>query len=256
MKLYWQLEPSDTEEVRVLVEKHKNCAFVKCRQQRNVQGEAPTPDRASFWKQVVTCLMTTQQKSGPNAAITDFLATRPFPLAYEACVKAEDIHAFADDALRTAHRPIRWRGKKIASEVAANWGRLADESCWQETRQALERLCQNPDIETERATAEFVLRSLKGFGPKQSRNLLQSLGLTRHEIPIDSRVIAWMNKLGLNVPLSGKVLADSAFYRFVLDQIQEICDRCGVLPCILDAAIYCRADKCRWTEERVAASGW
>ena len=29
---------------------------------------------------------------------------------------------------------------------------------------------------------------LAGFGPKQARNLLQGLGLTRYEIPIDSRI--------------------------------------------------------------------
>src|SRR3712207_8726784 len=35
--------------------------------------------------------------------------------------------------------------------------------------------------------------SLKGFGPKQSRNLLQGLGLTRYEIPIDIRITRWFN---------------------------------------------------------------
>ena len=39
----------------------------------------------------------------------------------------------------------------------------------------------------ERETARWIASRLVGFGPKQSRNLLQSLGLGRYEIPLDSR---------------------------------------------------------------------
>jgi hypothetical protein len=38
----------------------------------------------------------------------------------------------------------------------------------------------------ERKCAEMINDTLLGFGPKQSRNLLQRLGLTKYEIPIDS----------------------------------------------------------------------
>jgi len=39
----------------------------------------------------------------------------------------------------------------------------------------------------------ILLQELKGIGPKQSRNLRQALGLLRYEIPIDSRIVKWLN---------------------------------------------------------------
>ena len=40
----------------------------------------------------------------------------------------------------------------------------------------------------------------KGIGPTRARNLLQSLGLTRYEIPLDSRVVRWLrDRLGWNI---------------------------------------------------------
>ena len=41
--------------------------------------------------------------------------------------------------------------------------------------------------ETEAEVADYINDTFRGFGPKQSRNILQELGLTRYEIPIDNR---------------------------------------------------------------------
>jgi hypothetical protein len=41
--------------------------------------------REDFWKQMVACLLTTQQRSGPTSAVTRFIRTAPFPLAYRTC---------------------------------------------------------------------------------------------------------------------------------------------------------------------------
>ena len=59
--------------------------------------------------------------------------------------------------------------------------------------------------ETQRSevrAADFVDDKLKGFGPRQSRNLLQGLGLTKYEIHIDGRITGWLNEFGLPVALS------------------------------------------------------
>ena len=68
---------------------------------------------------------------------------------------------------------------------------------------------------TERAVANYIEDTFKGFGPKQSRNLLQMLGLTRYEIPIDSRLITWLNPCLSPVALTSPLLGDRAFYEFV-----------------------------------------
>jgi hypothetical protein len=90
-----------------------------------------------------------------------------------------------------------------------------------------------------------------GFGPKQSRNLLQALGLTRYEIPIDTRVTAWLSDFGFPVRLSATALADPNYYDFVSRGIQALCAKCNVFPCILDAAIFAAKDGDGWTDANI-----
>lgn len=96
----------------------------------------------------------------------------------------------------------------------------------------------NSSPRLERETASFISASLKGFGPKQSRNMLQWLGLTRHKIPLDSRMIKWLNNTGFPIRLAAQGLADEAYYCFVLDGIQELCKHAKVPPCIFDVAVF------------------
>ena len=91
---------------------------------------------------------------------------------------------------------------------------------------------------------------LKGFGPKQSRNLWQTLGLTRFEIPIDSRITKWFNRFGFPLKLSANALSDPNYYDFVMDGIQEVCDASSVYPCVLDAAIFADFDQ-EWPENKL-----
>lgn len=92
--------------------------------------------------------------------------------------------------------------------------------------------------------------TIVGFGPKQSRNLLQALGLTRFEIPIDSRVTDWLNdEFNFPVRLSATALAGRNYYDFVSAGIQTLCERCRVYPCIFDAAVFALKDGDSWTNE-------
>ncbi len=90
------------------------------------------------------------------------------------------------------------------------------------------------------------------FGPNQSRNVLQSLGLTRYEIPIDSRLTDWLNEFGFPVRLSAQALGDHNYYAFVSDGIQLLCERSSVFPCVFDAAVFASSDEDEWTEDNVA----
>jgi hypothetical protein len=104
---------------------------------------------------------------------------------------------------------------------------------------------------TEVEVADYIQKKFSGFGPKQSRNLLQALGITRYEIPIDSRVTDWLNKFGFPIRLSATALSDVNYYSFISDGIQVLCMRCSVFPCILDAAIFALKDADDWTEDNV-----
>jgi thermostable 8-oxoguanine DNA glycosylase len=100
--------------------------------------------------------------------------------------------------------------------------------------------------------ADFIDERFKGFGPKQARNFLQALGLTRYEIPIDSRMTKWLNKNGFPVKLSATALADKNYYRFVSDGIQALCEKAEVLPYLLDAAVFTLSDSNQFTEEQLS----
>lgn len=91
---------------------------------------------------------------------------------------------------------------------------------------------------TERAVANYIEDTFKGFGPKQSRNLLQMLGLTQYEIPIDSRLSTWLNPCLSPVALTSPLLGDRAFYEFVQAGIQELCRQAGTVPCLFDASVF------------------
>jgi thermostable 8-oxoguanine DNA glycosylase len=99
----------------------------------------------------------------------------------------------------------------------------------------------SPSLELE--AADFNDDQLKGFGPKQARNLLQWLGLTRYEIPLDSRIMKWLRSGGFPVPLTSRALGDKRFYAFVSDGIIQLCEECEVSPCILDAAVFASYDE-------------
>ena len=94
----------------------------------------------------------------------------------------------------------------------------------------------------ERSAAAAVDEGFEGIGPKQSRNLWQSLGLTRYEIPLDSRVAKWLKKAKFPLSVSPNLLADTDYYNFVLDGVQLLCAKSNVLPCIFDAAVFASYD--------------
>ena len=117
--------------------------------------------------------------------------------------------------------------------------------------QVLNDLRRNQTAASDRKAAAFIDDNFEGFGPKQSRNLLQSLGLSRYEIPIDSRITKWLNDFGFPVRLSATGLSDRNYYNFVSSGFQQLCKEAKVLPCVLDAAIFSSFDADSWTEENI-----
>jgi hypothetical protein len=122
---------------------------------------------------------------------------------------------------------------------------------WKEISGKLEELRINQNVKTERRIAGYLQEIFKGIGPKQSRNLLQSLGLTRYEIPVDSRITKWLNLFGFPVKLTAEGLSDINYYNFISDGIQHLCKKSNLYPCVLDAAIFSSFDKQEWTENNI-----
>ena len=239
MNLLWQVEDEDISEVKDFYDEHKDNDFVVNRRKLNIEGKPPNFSPATFWKGMVGCLLTTQQRAGPTSAVSRFSGTHPFPLNYTECGRQRRLETFVRKILAD-FGGIR-RSSKIAGEVAYNF-RWLEEGGWREVQERLEKLRRSRKQASEIETADFIADNLKGFGPKQSRNLLQELGLTKYEIPIDSRITKWLNDFGFPVPLSATALSDRNYYRFVSEGMRELCDACDIYPCLLDAAIFSSYD--------------
>jgi hypothetical protein len=85
MKHAWVIEDGDIEKVKGLLDQHFASPFVRRRVERNLRDEKPLPSKNEIWLQLVACLLTTQQRSGPKSAVTRLIQTKPFPLAYDTC---------------------------------------------------------------------------------------------------------------------------------------------------------------------------
>lgn len=198
MRLTWGITDDDVRQVKTFLAQQEGDALVLHRIQNNVTAPKQAPCKSRFWQCMIACLLTTQQRSGPGSPISRLISADPFPLAYEACRTCADTGAFVFEKLKSSGG-IR-RSKRIAAEAKSNLLWLNEH--WQELETALAPLITADDPGKEREVAHFLDRHLQGFGPKQSRNLLQSLGLTKYEIPLDSRIGKWLRKFGFPLPIS------------------------------------------------------
>jgi hypothetical protein len=256
LKTDWLIEKGDTDRIRALIEEQRGNPFVRRRIEKNVSKNKPLEFRRErLWEVMLMCLLTTQQRAGPNSAVTRFCSTSPFPLGLEDCSShGNRLSHFLEKTL-TKFGGLR-RARTIGKEAEHNLKWL-NENGWNEIHTIADELSalrkekpNNKCIPVERRAANFISENLKGFGPKQSRNLWQTLGLSRFEIPIDSRITKWLNRKGFPLQLSAGALSDVNYYEFVMRGIQKLCENCEVLPCILDAAIFADFDQ-DWPEEKL-----
>lgn len=251
MELLWKVSPADVKRVRAFVSAASTDHFVASRTAINLATTKPRISKAGFWHGLVGCLLTTQQKSGPDGAVSRFMCKKPFPLSYDSCRAQRKLESFVTGTL-SSFGGIR-RSTKIGQELGVNLEML-EAGRWNEVLGRVNSLLPIATQEQEYAVAEYLDDLFLGLGPKQSRNLLQGIGVTRYEIPIDSRLTKWLNEFGFPVHLSATGLADRHYYRFVSSGIQQLCEAAGIMPCILDAAIFASFDNGRWTKHN--AGSW
>lgn len=248
MKIVWQIDPEDIAKVKEFFDRHKDNAFVKMRIATNMKDAKPAVTKELFWEVMISCLLTTQQRSGPGSSVTRFISTSPYPLRFDLCLGQADLDSFVTKVL-SEFGGLR-RSTTIGREAKVNLAYL-EGGGWHDTAEVLEKVRLHPCQETERDAARFIDDHYQGFGPKQSRNLLQGLGLSRFEVPIDSRITKWLNDFSFPVKLTANALADQNYFEFVSDGFQRLAAASGIAPCVLDAAIFSSFDGDGWTEENV-----
>lgn len=245
MDITWEINNNDINRLRDFVAQHQN-PFVAYRIEKNINRTNFKVDKDLMLKSLIMCLLTSQQRSSPNSLIGIFLRQKPFPITEENILAQNDIQNFVRTTL--LQNGLNRFINKIPTYFAANY-HLLKASNWAIMNDLINSLSGQATKETERAIADNLDDTFIGFGPKQARNFLQASGLTKFEIPIDSRITDWLNDFGFPVTLSSKPLQDKGYYHFVSDGIQLLCDNVGIYPCILDAAIFSSFDNNEWTEE-------
>ena len=119
MKLIWEIEDTDVKKVMEFYDKHKEKSFVLRRFKRNVKKGLHEFSKDLFWSAMVSCLLTTQQRSGPGSAVTRFISSEPFPLSYEICKQKQDLKYFVEATI-VEFGGIR-RAKRLAEEILYNF---------------------------------------------------------------------------------------------------------------------------------------
>lgn len=239
MQITWQIEETDIVCVHDLLDRMKDNPFVVERIRVNIENPPGRVNHDDLWNVMVGCLLTTQQRSSPSSPVSRLINEIPFPLSLSYCLSEADVAEFVWSTI-SAFGGIR-RGKTIGKEVDQNL-RWLEGGGWDGLFEFVINLKTERTPEAEREAASFVAHHMRGFGPKQSRNFWQWLGLTLWEIPIDSRITKWLNANSFPVHLSAGVLSDPNYYNFVSDGFQMLCKAGGVYPCVLDAAIFASYD--------------
>ena len=238
------------EAIKTVVADEAKSEIVRRRQNINVLEPPETFDREVFWKQMVGCLCSSNQRVGPGRPVSLFLLRDPFPLSLLTCEKQ---HAKGQGVLEFyAHQEIQRAGVnysfQIPKRLVWNLDLLQNRHGWSEMEvqsKALARIPRNAAaaecIEIERKAAHVAME-MHGIGPKQSRNLWICLGLTRYEIPLDGRVTKWFNEKQTSF-IEKKNLRRSHDYEATEDRIQSLCKEANVFPCLFDAAAFISEEK-------------
>jgi thermostable 8-oxoguanine DNA glycosylase len=244
LNINWDISQADIDKVKKVIADNEN-AFLQARQLRNVEKQNIVIDKNTIVKTMIMCLLTSQQRSGPNSTVGHFLRLSQFPITIEKLTKTNNVEVFVKDTL--IKKDLTRYVNRISSFFASNYRKIVEKN-WTLIKELEELKTADSKIK-ERNIADNLANDFKGFGPKQARNFLQALGLTKYEIPIDSRITTWLNDFGFPVTLTSSPLGDKGYYHFVSDGFQELCEKAEIYPCILDAAIFSSFDNNEWTDE-------
>lgn len=240
MLAHWNIDDATLQRWRELVDSLADDKFVQARRQRNVERIGIDLSISQLWHVMVGCQVTSMQRSGPTSNVSKFMESGSPALDYDACCEQTDVESFLVSELQ---RGSLWRAKPIARNLSKIQAALQTGE-WSQLTAQLDTLKHNTTKAKERKVARYMQSGkFPGLGPKQSRNYLQWLGLSRYEVPLDSRMLKTLKCLGSNFVPKGTALGDEVVYLFIQDAVQEIAKRLDVYPCILDACVFASRDR-------------
>jgi hypothetical protein len=239
MKAVWEVDERSVQRWHELVKSNIGNDLAKERKRKNVERLGIELSRASLWKVFVGCQVTTQQKSGPGTPVQRFLDSKSIALDYDALCGKSALEVSIGRELYSA-------GLRRGPTIAANLNRILrtlQAGEWDTLFGYLDILDVTTSLYKEREVAAYLQSDIfPGLGPKQSRNFIQWVGLSRYAVPLDSRILKKLAEMECTFVPRSVTLSDESVYQFIEDGLQKIADLVGVYPCVLDACIFSSFD--------------
>ena len=240
MKPSWEISDAVLERWRQFVADNSQNEMVIKRRRRNLNHKDIELSRKSLWHVFVGCQVTTQQRSGPNTPVSRFLKSASPALDYRVCTREPSLN----DLLVREFSAAGLRRSLIMASNLTSIHRILEDGEWKILFEHLGTLESNTTKGKELKVARYLQsKKYPGLGPKQARNFIQWIGLSRYEIPLDSRVLKTLKEFGCTFVPKASALSDETVYRFVQSGVQEIASALDIYPCILDACIFSSFDK-------------
>jgi hypothetical protein len=233
MELIWKLSDSDINKVRDFVNKNQN-QKVEGIINRNLNHIDRMLDKDSLLRTMLICLLSSETDSYPERKIEQMLIKKPFLLTYQYLFKVRNIEFLFREVFQTFG--ITKYVKRVPGYFSTNFEFL-EETDWDLELEINRATGHELTKFEERKLADRVDRSFKGFGSKESRSFLLAIGITKYEIPIDLKLIKWLENFGFPIKFSKTALQDILFYHFVSDGIQKLCEVSEIYPCVLYTCI-------------------
>lgn len=236
----WEIDEDTLSRWRNFVNENSKNQLVRSRRLLNVKREGINLSRPNLWHVLVGCQVTTQQRSGLDTPVSRFLRSESVALNYAVCRRSAALHKLLESEFTKA-------GLRRAPTMAGNLSQileLLENGEWKLLAQHLKTLESNTTKGKELKVVNYLQsKKYPGLGPKQARNLIQWVGLSRYEVPLDSRVLKKLKEFGCTFVPRATALSDETVYRFVQAGVQQIAASLEIYPCILDACIFSSFDE-------------
>jgi hypothetical protein len=120
MEFRWVISQDNRKPYGDFVERHKGHSIVKDRIDRNLKHNDVDISKGNFWRVLVSCLLTTQQRSGPGSRVAEFIKAGDPVLDFDYCSTAKNLSKVVEETL--SKNGLR-RTERIATEIdhAISW---------------------------------------------------------------------------------------------------------------------------------------
>jgi len=256
MDIRYDFTDDDLHPFREMLDTHREDDYVVATRAAATAEVWNRPDEEAVWRAILRCQCTSMQRSGEGSPVWRFFAGDPAPCDQLSLVRLRelnDVHGYTQGVLERAR--LRFH-RNIAGQIAKNLDRFDGEEGLV-MDDALSELAtpagfREPDVGArlalERTAAWNLLYSrspqkVAGFGPKQSRHFLKSLGLARWTLPIDSRLLNGIypllfqgaDELGW---FSTSSMSDEGAYRMAENLFVRVAQDLGVTTVELDSVLW------------------